>query len=224
VCRNRRLLGVHLAGGFAEQVAVPGSALHDLPEGLADTAAALIEPLANAVHAWSLLRSSIEPVARIGVLGAGPIGLLCALVASRHGAAVSISDPSEHRRATAQQLGLAARSALEEEYDAVIDAVGLPATRRSSLDHTRPAGTAVWLGLAQDTTEISGNGLVRAELSIRGSFAYTPTEFAEAVDLAPALDLSWATAVPLEEAVEVFYSLADGNTEIVKAVLVPEHG
>ncbi|GAA1996615.1 zinc-dependent alcohol dehydrogenase [Catenulispora subtropica] len=54
VCRNRQLLGVHRAGGFAEQVAVPAGSLHALPDGLDWTAAALIEPLANAVHAWRL--------------------------------------------------------------------------------------------------------------------------------------------------------------------------
>ena len=219
VCRSRALLGVHRAGGFAEQVAVPRAALHDLPDGLADSAAALIEPLANAVHAWSLLPAD---TARVAVLGAGPIGLLCALVAARHGATVQISELSEHRRVTAQRLGLDAVPAPADEFDAIIDAVGVPATRQASLEHTRPAGTAVWIGLAHDAVEISGNALVRGEKAVRGSFAYTPAEFAAAVTLAPDLDLSWATEIPLASSAEVFYSLAEGNTEIVKAVIVPD--
>ncbi len=219
VCRRRGLLGVHRPGGFAEQVAVPRSALHELPDGLPDGAAALVEPLANAVHAWALLPA---PVERVGVLGAGPIGLLCGLVAARHGATVHVADTSEHRRAAARRLGLAAQASLEDEHDAVVDAVGLPETRRASLAHLRPAGTAVWLGLAHDTVDLDGNALIRGEQAIRGSFAYTPAEFAEAVSLAAELDLSWTTPVPLEESAKVFYSLADGATEIVKAVIVPE--
>ena len=226
ICRHRELLGVHRPGGFGEHVAVPRSAMHDLPEGLADAAAVLIEPLANAVHAHGLINAAAihDGAGRIGVVGAGPIGLLCALVAARRGARVVVADTSEHRRASARRLGLAVADSLEGEYDAILDAVGLPATRQSSLAHLRPAGTAIWLGLAHDATEVAGNGVVRAEQCIRGSFAYTPTEFAEAVALAPELDLTWTTPVPLADAVEVFYSLADGNTEIVKAVIVPAAG
>lgn len=219
VCRRRQLIGVHRPGGFAGQVAVPRSALHDAPPGLPDVAAALVEPLANAVHAWSLLPG---PGGRIGVIGGGPIGLVCALVAAHHGSDVQVADTSGPRRVAAQRVGLAAVRELHDEYDAVIDAVGLPATRQASLAHLRPAGTAVWLGLAHDTTEIPGNSLVRGEQTIRGSFAYTPAEFAEAVALASEIDLSWSTPVPLEQADEVFYALAGGNTEIVKAVIVPE--
>lgn len=221
VCRQRGLLGVHRPGGFAEEVAVPRSALHDLPAGLPETHAALIEPLANAVHVWSLLPAD---TARVGVLGAGPIGLLCALVAARHGAQVVVADPSEPRRAAAGRLGLDAAAGLEGEHDAVVDAVGLRVTRQASLTHTRPAGTAVWLGLAEDDTTIGGNAVVRGEQTVRGSFAYTPDQFAEAVALAPQLDLSWTTPVGLERSAEVFYSLAGGDTGIVKAVIVPEAG
>lgn len=219
VCRSRALLGVHRAGGFAEQVAVPRAALHDLPDGLADASAALIEPLANAVHALSLLPAGTS---RVAVLGAGPIGLLCALLAARSGATVQISDPSEHRRATAQRLDLDAVPAPAAEFDAIIDAVGVPATRQASIERTRPAGTAVWIGLASDAVEIAGNAVVRGEKTVRGSFAYTPAEFAEAVTLAPDLDLSWTTEVPLAGSAEVFYALAAGDTEIVKAVIVPD--
>jgi threonine dehydrogenase-like Zn-dependent dehydrogenase len=219
VCRRRGLLGVHRPGGFAEQVAVPRGALHELPDTLSDTAGALIEPLANAVHAWSLLPGGS---ARVAVLGAGPIGLLCALLGARRGCAVQVTDLSEHRRAAARRLGLDTVTALDGEYDAVIDAAGVPLTRQAALEHTRPAGTALWIGLAQDTVEISGNALVRGEQIIRGSFAYTPAEFASAVTLAQTLDLTWAAAVPLEDAADVFYSLAAGNTEIVKAVIVPD--
>jgi threonine dehydrogenase-like Zn-dependent dehydrogenase len=219
VCRTRRLLGVHQPGGFAEQVAVPRRALQTLPDDLPDEAAALVEPLANAVHAWSLLPADAR---RVHVIGAGAIGLVCGLVAARNGADVQISDRSEQRLATARRLGLTAVAAPSApDYDAVIDAVGLPATRRASVERTRTAGTAVWIGLADDTAEFSGNDLVRGEKTVTGSFAYAPDEFAQAVELAPTLDLSWATAVPLDRAVDVFYSLAEGRTDIVKAVIMP---
>jgi threonine dehydrogenase-like Zn-dependent dehydrogenase len=190
-----------------------------LPEGLPWSAATLIEPLANAVHAWSL---PLQPPATVAVVGAGPIGLLCGLVARAHAAEVDITEPLAERRAVAESLGLHPVGELAREYDAVIDAAGLPETRRTSVDHTRPGGTTVWLGLAEDAVTFSGNTVVRAEKIVRGSFAYTANEFAEAVELAPRLDLSWTTDVPLSEAAEVFYSLAEGRSDLIKAVLVPE--
>lgn len=219
LCRNRSLLGIHRPGGFAERVAVPKSSIHELSDGIPFSAAALIEPLANAIHAWSLLP---EPPERVAVLGAGTIGLLCATYARAQGCEVQVTDPSGNRRAAADRLSLQVAAEPAGEYDAVIDAVGVPASRQASIERTRPGGAAVWIGLAHDSVDIAGNTVVRGEKSIRGSFAYTPEEFAQAVALAPDLDLGWATEVPLGRAAEVFYSLAGGNTEIVKAVLVPE--
>jgi len=104
VCRERGLLGVHRPGGFAERVAVPAAALHVLPDGVGWEAAAMVEPLANAVHA--LRQVPDVRAARIGVIGSGAIGLLCLLVARRLGAGhVSVVDPSEGRLATAVRLG-----------------------------------------------------------------------------------------------------------------------
>jgi threonine dehydrogenase-like Zn-dependent dehydrogenase len=217
VCRSRGLLGVSRPGGFAETVAVPTSALCALPDEVGWSAATLIEPLANAVHAWSLAAGE-----RVGVIGAGPIGLVCALVAGHHGAEVTISETSAPRRAVAESLGLNATVELAEEYDVVFDAVGAPLTRASAIERCRPAGTAVWLGLATDEVSFPGNPLVRQEKRVVGSFAYTPAEFAEAVELARRLDLSWTTDVPLSQSDSTFYALANGDTAIVKAVIVPD--
>ena len=57
VCRERQIIGVHRAGGFAERVAVPGSTLRPVPDWLSWDAAAMVEPAANAVHAWNLVRA-----------------------------------------------------------------------------------------------------------------------------------------------------------------------
>jgi threonine dehydrogenase-like Zn-dependent dehydrogenase len=221
VCRERGLLGVHRPGGFAERVAVPAAALHVLPDDLGWEAAAMVEPLANAVHA---LRQVPEVRgARVAVIGAGAIGLLCLLVARRLGAGqVTVVDPSAGRLVTATRLGAdATGAALVEEYDVVIDAVGLPATRADSVLRVRPGGHAVWIGLARAEATIDGNDLVRGERHIVGSFAYRPEEFAEAVALSADCDLGWSTGVPLEDSQRVFMALADGSSDIVRAVILP---
>lgn len=219
LCRERALIGVNRDGGFAERVSVPTTALRTLPENIDWNAAALIEPLANAVHAWSLVGQNPN---RVGVIGAGPIGLVCALLAATHGVEVVISDVSAERRATAETLRLNAVDSLAGEFDGVIDAVGLASSRRDAVERCRPGGTAVWIGLAADDVELAGNPIVRTGKRIVGSFAYTPDEFDMAVELAQHLDLSWTTAVPLSASADAFYALAGGDRSMVKAVIVPD--
>jgi 2-desacetyl-2-hydroxyethyl bacteriochlorophyllide A dehydrogenase len=221
VCRERELLGVHRPGGFAERVAVPAAALHELPDGVDWEAAAMVEPLANALHALRQVPEIRD--ARVGVIGAGAIGLLCLLVARRLGAGhVTVVDPSEGRLATASRLGADETGpSLTQEYDAIVDAVGLPTTRADSVLRVRPGGYAVWIGLAKAEATIDGNELVRGERHVVGTFAYRPEEFAEAVALSAACDLGWSTGVPLDDAQRVFMALAEGRSDIVRAVIRP---
>jgi threonine dehydrogenase-like Zn-dependent dehydrogenase len=219
VCRSRQLLGVHRPGGFAEHAAVPESALHELPDDMGWETAVLVEPLANAVHAWGLVGQ--EPGQRAAILGAGAIGLVTLLVARDRGVEdVTVVDRSPERLELAARLGATrCATALDGEYDVVVDAVGAAATRGSAVERLRPGGTSVWLGLAEGDAGFDGNGLVRGEKRVVGSFAYTPGDFAEALRTASHLDLSWATPVPFEESQRTFMQLAGGAVAPVKAVI-----
>ncbi|GIH16169.1 alcohol dehydrogenase catalytic domain-containing protein [Rugosimonospora africana] len=226
LCRNRELLGVHRPGGFAESVVVPATSLHELPPEMSWQTAAMVEPLANAVHAWHQLdpRGGVHATApgRVAIVGAGTIGLVCLLVARRHGLAdVTVVDRSPQRLELARRLGATSTEPeLAGEFDAVIDAVGSPVTRRAGIDRVRPGGTCVWLGLADPDPGFDGNALVRQEKRVVGSFAYSPDDFATALALAAELDLDWTTPVGLEQSREVFLALAGGAMEPVKAVIV----
>jgi len=233
VCREREIIGVHRAGGFAERVAVPTSALRPVPPGLPWEAAALIEPAANAVHAWNqagaalggggALDANRAGGTRVAVLGCGAIGLLCAATALSGGAGrVEVTDLSPARLAAAQRLGAhAAGPDLSGEYDVVMDAVGSAATRAASVAHQRPGGVAVWLGLAEEEAGFDANALVRSEKRVLGSFAYRDEEFASAAALIRDWDLAWAESYPLAAAAEIFTGLMNGGLHPVKALLRP---
>lgn len=219
VCERRQLIGVNRAGGFAERVAVPQRCLYDAPDALDDLAASLVEPLANAIHALGLAPADMD---RVLVLGGGTIGLLCALAAQQRGLAVTVSELAPARQRVITALGLTVTERPEGVWPGVIDAVGSSATRALSVECLENAGTAVWLGLAEESSPVPGNLLVRFERRVLGSFAYTPQEFARAIDTAPDLDLTWASAVPLSESAEAFMRLAGGDTSVLKAVVVPD--
>jgi threonine dehydrogenase-like Zn-dependent dehydrogenase len=251
VCREREIIGVHRAGGFAERVAVPASALRPLPPGLPWEAAALIEPAANAVHAWNQAGRALaaggdhgaggdpgtgggpgaggDPGAggaqgaRVAIIGCGAIGLLCAATALSGGAArVEVTDLSPARLAAAQRLGAqVAGPGLSGEYDVVIDAVGSAVTRAASVAHQRPGGVAVWLGLAEEEAGFDASALIRSEKRVLGSFAYRDEEFAQAMARIGDWDLTWAAGYPLAAAAEIFTDLMNGGLRPLKALLLP---
>ena len=219
LCRSRCILGIHRAGGFAQQVSVPSRLLHELPQDLTWEQAAMAEPLANAVHAWHL--AAPAPGSRVGVIGGGTIGLVCLLTGiDRGGHEIVVAEPSEERRRVAAALGAdSVVASLDGEFDVVFDAVGAAVTRHSAVSVLRPGGTTVWLGLMSDDPGFAGNDLVRQEKRVQGSFAYLDSEFAEALELSRRCDLSWVSSVPLEDGASTFTELMNGRTDLVKVLL-----
>src|ERR687885_3031430 len=74
LCQNRKLVGIHSPGGFAEYALAPAHNVYPLPEGVEARTGALAEPLANGVHVarLGLAGASVEHAV---VIGAGTIGL-----------------------------------------------------------------------------------------------------------------------------------------------------
>ncbi|TDE11162.1 zinc-dependent alcohol dehydrogenase [Jiangella asiatica] len=219
LCRDRAIVGIDRPGAFAEAVAVPERAIHEIDPAMTFETAAMVEPLANAVHALGL--ANPDPSDRIAVIGAGAVGLMCLLIARRRFARVDVCDLDAHRLETARRLGASSTAtALQGEYDVVIDAVGAEATHRASLDVLRPGGTAVWIGLQSREPGFDGQDIVREEKRVLGSYCYTRADFAAAVKLAAELPLDWYTPFPLGEGVDIFTKLMAGTAGAVKAVLV----
>jgi threonine dehydrogenase-like Zn-dependent dehydrogenase len=110
LCRDglARSIGYGSDGGFAEQVLVPraevGLTVFPLPDSVDDRAAALVEPLAVALHA--VRQAPRLEGAEALVLGAGTIGLGVAAFLKLEGAAtVTVVDPSPLRREAALKVG-----------------------------------------------------------------------------------------------------------------------
>ena len=137
-------------------------------------------------------------------------------------ARVEVSDLAPARLAAALSLGAGAGGpGLEGEYDVVIDAVGSAATRAASVEHQRPGGMAIWLGLADSEPGFDASALVRSEKRVLGSFAYSDEEFAQATAMIREWDLAWAAGYPLAEGADVFTELMNGSLQPVKALLRP---
>jgi 2-desacetyl-2-hydroxyethyl bacteriochlorophyllide A dehydrogenase len=228
LCPERRLIGVHVAGGFAERVAVPAANLVPLPDGVDTRIGALVEPLANAVHAVGLGRR-LATIDTAIVVGAGTIGLFALHAARAAGIPdVSVVEPHAARRDAALAAGAraahadAAELARERRADLVIDAVGATATRRAALDLVRLGGAVVLLGLHEDESALPFHRVVRDQVAFQGSFAYTDADFAAALLLLASGRVSLgelAGTRPLEAGPEAFAALAAGPTAQLKTFL-----
>src|SRR5215207_7473278 len=127
LCRDRVLIGVHVPGAFADFVTVPAADARVLPDGVSARVGALMEPLANGVHAVRLAPPGVESAV---VLGAGTIGLMTVQAALLEGILhVAVIEPQDERRARAAELGAHAVYATPEEAkdagepDLALDAV-----------------------------------------------------------------------------------------------------
>jgi threonine dehydrogenase-like Zn-dependent dehydrogenase len=223
ICRHRAIVGIQRPGGFAERVAVPEENCYPLPEGVPFATAALVEPLANAIHGFRLAQLNEPLPLRVGVIGAGALGFLTALVARDRGVAtIAICDRSPARRALARATGATfVDEELEGEFDIIFDAVGSADTRRTSLDLLRPGGTAVWIGLHGSEPGFDGLALIRNEKRVLGSFCYQDQDYRAAIARIAVLEPDWISTYPLEEGVDVFQRLLDGDTGSVRTMLDP---
>jgi threonine dehydrogenase-like Zn-dependent dehydrogenase len=236
LCPNRRLVGIHSPGGFAEYALAPAQNVYPLPEGVEARAGALAEPLANGVHAIKLGLAG-HFVEHAVVVGAGTIGLMCLQAAVLEDIPeVSVVEPHEARREQALELGAHAAYASGEEArealegpteglgaDLVVDAVGAEVTRRMAVEVLmRPGGRAVFVGLHDDATTLGFHDIVRGQLDLQGSYAFTADDYEQALewliagsagigDLPPVL--------PLEEGPGAFAELVRGPSEQIKVFL-----
>ncbi|HTW98338.1 MAG TPA: alcohol dehydrogenase catalytic domain-containing protein [Acidimicrobiales bacterium] len=223
VCRRRQILGIQRSGGFAERVAVPAANCYPMPAAMAATTAALVEPLANAIHAMRLALGEDPLPLSVGVIGAGPLGFFSALTAKDHGIGhVAVADRAPERRELATATGADVVSeSLEGEFDVVLDAVGSAATRAASVQVLRPGGTAVWIGLHGPEAGFDGQALIRQEKRVLGTFAYSDLDFRVAIERAARLSPGWVATRPLAEGIDAFHELLGGDLRSIKTLLVP---
>lgn len=105
ICATRQIVGYNGRGIIADMQVLPSRALFHPPPGLLPETSCLVEPLACALHGHKLLARP-RPKSVL-ILGAGPMGLLHALLAKYRGAeAVWLADPDPRRCNLARASGV----------------------------------------------------------------------------------------------------------------------
>jgi threonine dehydrogenase-like Zn-dependent dehydrogenase len=204
---------------------VPDRCLFEMPANMDARLGALVEPLANGVHA--IRQGAPAGASSAVIIGGGTIGLGCMQAAVLHGIeTVTVIERHPTRRNQALRLGAHAAHAsvedMEPGVDLVVDAVGAEATRVLSIELLNPAGTAVFIGMHDDETPLPWRRVIRGNHTVRGVFAYSHADFEQALDWlahgrAGIGDLK--ALLPLEEGPEAFATLAKGPTDDIKVFL-----
>lgn len=236
LCHRRELIGMRLAGAYAQYVAIPEHNLIALPDGTDMVTAALMEPTAVSLHAVNLAERVLHrPLteARAVVIGGGAIGLLAALVLAQKGTAtVMLAETNAGRRTTVAATGccevydpLSDSTPDDDSFDVVIDAVGSGATRAASSRLCRTGGVISHIGLQDNEPGLDTRRLTLQEITFIGNYTYNEIDLSASLAalargaLGP---LDWVETQPLSAGAEAFNSIHTGSAKSPKIVLLPD--
>jgi threonine dehydrogenase-like Zn-dependent dehydrogenase len=178
VCEHREEVGIRggRAGALAEQLVVPVSSLHVLPDTVDASLGALVEPAGNALRAARATNAADGD--RVLVIGPGTIGLLAAMFLRARGAQVHLLGITERSLAFARDLGFehtwldTVDAAIA--FDAVVDASHSADVPALALNLVEPAGRVVYIGLAGTPSLIDTRTLALKDVTAVGILSASP--------------------------------------------------
>jgi 2-desacetyl-2-hydroxyethyl bacteriochlorophyllide A dehydrogenase len=219
------MLGIFCDGGMADELVVDPSCLAPLPSGVTIENASLVEPTAVALHACN--RGGVTSGMRVGVIGAGSVGLLCGAMARHLGAEVFITARHESQRMAAERLGLSLENA--RRLDVVIEAAGTTGGFDDAVKRCARGGRLVLVSTTWEPISISFLGAQMRELTIIPAFIYGEAhgerEFDSAAKVLAAVPPIAPTLIThrfgLDEATRAFEVAGDRAHGAIKVVLHP---
>lgn len=233
ICRNLKFIGIDSPGAFQRSLTLPAFTLHHVPNGVDLAIAALAEPLAVACH--DVRRARLTSGERTVVMGAGPIGLLIALVARQAGAEVLITDINPHRLAFARKLGFCACNPQETDLpayydkqsggagaDVVFEVSGAAASVALAPELLGLRGRMVQVAIFPKPVELNLFAFFWKELELIGARVYEPEDYEHALALMAAqalpLDTFISATFPLREIGTAFQQL-DQQSNAIKVLI-----
>ena len=239
LCPERTMIGmstpIKREGGLAELVSVPEKNIFEVPKKLSIKEAALAEPTAVALHAVLLAEQNLKkPLSECKILiqGAGAIGLLCGLVLNKEKKSTNIimSDPNKKRLdecakyLKANFVSPNDKSIKENNFDLILESVGLEVTRHQAIKSIAPGGTIVHIGLTQPSGTFNFKKLTIQEITLVGTYCYTNMDFQKTLEILTEKklgDLGWIEYRDLKKGSEAFNEIHNGTCVAPKIILIP---
>lgn len=188
MCRNYNYLGSRRNGGFGEYVAVPVWNLLELPSNVSYEEAAMLEPMAVAVHA--MRRVDINKGDNVVVCGLGTIGLLLTMFLKNLGVEnIFVVGNKDFQCECVNQLGIDKERFCDSRsndvnnwimektngngVDVYFECVGKNDTVEMAVDVAAPSGKIVFVGNPYSDMGFDKNvywKILRNQLEIRGTW------------------------------------------------------
>jgi len=211
VCERKRVIGIDIDGGLAEQVVVPARNLVRLPEGISPEVGAIVtDAVATPFHALAD-RAGLRPGESIAIFGVGGLGQHAIQLARLFGAGRIVAvDIRSEPLALARELGADAvvdasaggvaasiRAATGGRGpDVAADFTGMATAIDSAIEAMATGGRLVMCGLGPDRVTLpSTNALVRREIALIASYGFRRDTIELLVELVAAGRLSLASSI-----------------------------
>lgn len=182
LCRNTLGVGVHRPGAFAEYLVIPEANVYKIPDDITDDEASVLDPFGNAVHSTLMFDLVGEDVL---ITGAGPVGLMSAVIARHVGARhVVITDVNPYRLKLAEKIGVTRaidpsktdlksvmnELGMKEGFDVGLEMSGNANAFVSMLDTMNHGGNIAFLGIPPKPFSIDWSNVVFKSLTIKGIY------------------------------------------------------
>lgn len=201
LCEDRKNLGIHYPGAFAEYILIPGKTLEvgtcvKIPDSISYEVAALGDPVVSALNGQEVIDARLGD--EILILGAGPIGILHGLIAKAKGASkVILANRSGKRLKMAEKTGCAdyyfdlskdgdlkafigSVTSMGRGPNKVVVANTAVASARQAVEVVAKGGTVLlFAGFPKDAPQldIDGNLIHYRQLTVTSSYGSTPRQF-----------------------------------------------
>ena len=233
ICEELKFIGIDSPGAMQQYWNVPSFTLHKLSAETDLKLAALVEPLSVACHDVRL--SGLQKGETAVVLGGGPIGMLVAMVARHHGAAVIISEVNPVRIKMARELGFTAVNPVETDLvqfvreqtanrlaDVVFEVAGVQPAVDIMTEIAGIRGRIVMVAIHGQPKQVNLFKFFWKELKLIGARVYEKEDYEEAISLITDNQLPFEqmiTAVaPLTNIQQVFEQI-DNNPDGMKVLM-----
>jgi threonine dehydrogenase-like Zn-dependent dehydrogenase len=204
-CQNRTTIGIQEHDGvFGEYIILPLANLHLVPDSVSDEKAVFVEPLAAATQI--LEQVHIHPETRVLVIGAGRLGILCAMVLSLAGCDLKVVVRQPRPKKILEECGIPTISTQDvksEMADLVVEVTGSAGGFVQARQAVRGGGTLVLKSTFKGEIPLNLSPLVVDEITLIGS---------RCGSFQPAIRLLSAGQIDPIAMIDATYPLQDGLT------------
>lgn len=236
LCEELKVMGFQTTGMASEYFVVDEEKVTAIPQEMSYEHAAMIEPLAVAVHAVRQMGDVTGM--KVAVLGAGPIGNLVAQTAKGMGAEkVMVTDVSELRLNIAKECGIdVCVNTMEKDFgeamveafgpdkaDVIYDCAGNNITMGQAIKYARKGSVivlvAVFAGMAEVDLAVANDH----ELDIKSTMMYRHEDYVDAIELVNEKKIQLQPLItktfPFEQYLDAYKFIDEHREEAMKIII-----